>query len=161
MDFYVYDNIYTFNKMYPAQKNNPLSHLKIKQVAITEQKAFWFETDMEREVRNINVNKPYLHIHQGMETFSKMQFDKGPYFIDMKSIIYNPKSKKIEIKKPGSWFWNKPFYIKNVKGHYYGASIPLKKIKTLGDWIYDFHNDRIFIILNYYPGYRDFTHQAS
>lgn len=156
MDFFVYDNVYTFNKAFPAQKHEPLSRLKIKQIAITVQGAFWFETDMNREDHNVNVNQRYLHLHKGIQSMSKMQFDKEPRFIHMQDIIYNPKNKCIEIYSPGKiWPWSKPIFTKNVAGRYYGASIPNKKMKILGDWFFDYHNNRIFAIMNYYPGYKN------
>lgn len=161
MDFYVYDNIYTYNKKFPTNKQYPEANLKVKQIMITEKGAFWFETDFKKEAHNVNVNAPYLHLHKGLQSVSKMQFNKEPYFIDTQKIIYNPKENRIEIKAPGSWFWNKPIFIKNTKGNYYGVDKPKNKIKTLGDWIYDYHNTRMHIILNYYPGYSNFKYQVS
>lgn len=159
MEFIVYDNIYTYHKRMPATKHNPDTHLKVKQIAITENGAFWFETDFKRESTNVEINKPYVHIHQGIQSISKMQFDKDPSFIEMQKITYNPKNRLIEIKKPGGWPWSKPIFIKEAT--YYGVKIPPNKKKVLGDWLYDYPNNRMSIILNYYPGYPNTKYQAS
>lgn len=160
MDFDVYDNIYTYEKMHPTIKHYPESNLKIKQVAITVQGAFWFETDFDKEEHNININRQYLHLHKGVQSLSKMQFKKEPYYIDMQKIIYNPKNRCIEIYDPKAfWPWKKPVFTKKAK--YYGVDMPVKKIKTLGNWFFDYNNQKISAILNYYPGYPDFKYSAS
>lgn len=155
MDFYVFDNDYTYQKIFPAAHRNPLTKIPIEQVAITTKGAFWFETNMNRENHNVNINSPYVHIHKGIRSINQMQFDKDPTFIYMKDVIYNPNLHRIEIYKPGRiWPWSKPIWVKNTKGKYYGTEDPLKKIKTLGNWFYDYSNDRIIITLNYYQSTR-------
>lgn len=158
VEFFVYDNIHTYEKMHPAIIHYPETNLKVKQIAITDWGAFWFETDFNREDHNVNINKPYLHLHKGIKSMSEMQFDKDPYMISMKDVIYNPKTRCIEIYKPGSWSWNpfrKPIFVKRAKNNYYGSELPLRKTKALGEWFYDNSNQFLHIILNYYPGYRN------
>jgi len=155
MDFYVYDNMDTYLKKNPAFEHDELTRLKIKRIAITIQGAFWFETDMDNIAFNTNINRPYVHLHKQMHKFNKMQFEKEPWIIDTKNIVYNPKTKRIEIKKPGAFFWNKPIFTKNVKGKYYGNKIPDKKMKCLGEWFHDHRTQSIHIILNFYPGLYD------
>lgn len=153
MDFYVFDNIYTYDKLFSSARSADLGHLEIKQIVITEKGAFWFETDMNREDHNVNVNRPYLHLHKGIHSLSQMQFKKEPYFIHMKDIIYNPIKKEIQIYKPGGiWPWSKPIFVKHVVGKYYGMEIPVKPIKTRGKWIFDHGEQRISVILDYFTG---------
>jgi hypothetical protein len=154
MDFYVYDNMDMYMKKNPKSfTDDPLVNLEIKRVAITVQGAFWFETDMDNIEFNTNINRPYVHLHKKMHKFSKMQFEKEPSFIDLKNVVYNPKKKTIEIKKPGAMFWNKKLiFMKNVKGRYYGNKIPDNNMKCLGSWFHDHRTQSIHIILNFYPG---------
>ncbi|WP_428323681.1 hypothetical protein [Nitrosopumilus sp.] len=156
MDFHVYDNIYKYKRMYPTTHHYPENHYPIKRIAITEENSFWFETDMKMEDHNVNVNKRYLHLHQGIKSIAKMQFDKEPRFIDTQSdVIYDPKDNCIKIFKPGRiWPWSKPIFIKGIKGRSYFTSKPLKKMKAKGEWIFDHPNQTVHIMLDYYPGNR-------
>ncbi|NIT99606.1 MAG: hypothetical protein GWN01_01270 [Nitrosopumilaceae archaeon] len=160
MDFFVYDNFWTFNKMNKAATED--SQLLIKRIAITNQRAFWFETGMKMEDHNVNINRPYVHLHKGIQSYNRVQFKKDPWFIDtLKDVVYDPKDKKIKIYAPGSfpWPWRKPIFQKNVFGKYYGVDKPDKKIKPLGNWYFNYHNQSIHVILNYFPGYPNFKYQ--
>lgn len=156
MDFYVFDTMDMYKRKNPEIKFDELTNLKIHDIAITDQGAFWFTTNMEREVYNTNLNRPYVHFHKKMEGFTKLQYRKEPTIIDPQKVYYNPKTKKLEIKKPGSiWPWSKPFWSKNVKGRYYGNALPTKNTKVLGEWLFDYRTTSISVILNYYTGLHD------
>lgn len=155
MDFYVYDNITTYNKMHPSRHHYPETDLRIKQVIITHWNSFWIQTEYEREDHNVNINAPYVHLHKGTVNTTKMKFDITPYYIPMQDAIYDPKKKQILIYKPNSFSWNpwrKPLKIKNVKNKYYGSKLPNKKQKASKIWKYDNSTNTIHIILNYYGG---------
>ena len=77
MDFYVYDNVYTFNKRNPfsGSINN---RLEIKSIDIPENSSFWFYTDMQYMQDNVNLQKRYVHIHPGVGTTNTTRFQKEP-----------------------------------------------------------------------------------
>lgn len=62
MDFFVYDNIYTYNKLHPFS-GNINNRLEIEAIDIPENHSFWFYTGMNMVNDNLNVNKRYVHIH--------------------------------------------------------------------------------------------------
>jgi len=151
MDFYVYDNIYTFNK------RNPFTHtvnngLNINKIEIQKNHSFWFYTDMNHIVDNININKRYVHIHPGIGKTNKPSFDGEPYNVNRSNLYYNPKEKRIEI---GGGFLRKPMFAK--KCVYLGSIIPKKKMSILGEWLYDFGQNTVSFILDYNPQKIKFT----
>lgn len=157
MQFVIYDNESTYDKMHPSRHMYPETDLSIKQIAITPWNSFWFETDFEKEDHNVNINAPYVHLHKGIKSLNSMQFDNDPYYIDLKSAIYDPKKRQLLIYKPNTIMWNpwkKPLFVKNVRHNYYGSELPLKPTKTLGKWKFDYSQNSIHIILDYYGGYR-------
>jgi len=157
MDFLVYDNIHTYEKMHPSRKQYPETDLEIKQVVITPWNSFWIQTDFDREEHNVNINQPYVHLHKGIKNTNLMKFDVEPYYIEFQSIEYDPKKRQVVIWKPNSSRWNpwrKPLKIKNVKHKYYGSVLPKKNQKAV-ELRYDISSKQVHIILNYYGGYRD------
>lgn len=158
MDFLVYDNIHTYNKMHPSKHHYPETDILIKQVIITSWNSFWIETDFEpKNPPTVNINKPYVHIHKKIKN-TKMNFDIEPHYIDMESVVYDPKKRRILIYKPNSISWNpwrKPLKIKGVRNNYYGSKLPLKSQKASSTWKYNVSTNQVHIILNYYGGTQD------
>lgn len=145
MDFYVYDNIYTFNKRHPYQGIRN-TRLNINQIEIPENHSFWFYTDMNLIVDNVNLQKRYVHIHNGIGTTNTTRFKKTPKNVKRGDIFYNPKEKRVEIKT-SILPWKKPIYAK--KCVYYGAEIPKKNITIIGEWFYDHSDKSIHLIIDY------------
>lgn len=143
MDFYVYDNIYTYNKRNPFN-GNVNSRLEINAIDIPENHSFWFHTDMQRIEDNVNINKRYVHIHPGIGKTNKPTFNSKPFEVKRNNIYYNPKEKRVEI---GGGLFRKPVFAK--KCIYVGSQTPKKKMSILGQWIFDFGNNTINFILDY------------
>ena len=145
MDFYVYDNIYTYNKREPFN-GVPTSRLKVNSIDIPENHSFWFHTDMNLMRNNVNIQKRYVHIHKGIGSTNEMKFNKEPYHVSRSNMIYNPKEKRIEIG--GGWM-KKPMFAK--KCIYYGSELPHKKMNIVGEWYYNFGMDSMIFIIDYSP----------
>lgn len=143
MDFYVYDNIYTYNKR-EEYNGVPNTRLICDTIDIPENHSFWFHTDMEMKRNNVNLNTRYVHIHNGVGTTNQPKFDKEPLHVTRSNIKYNPKEKRIEI---GGGMFKKPVFAK--KCIYYGANLPVKKMNVLGEWYYNFSNNSMIFILDY------------
>lgn len=148
MDFYIYDNITTYNNRFPYNGKGD-TRLDVTNIYIPETKAFWFTTEQHKEETNINFHKRYLHLHPGMPVVKGMQFDKEPHHALQTEIKYNPKSKCIEIVKAKSFF-RKEIIFKKV-GTYYGSDLPKKPLIVLGNIFYDDSLKQIHFILSYYP----------
>lgn len=144
MDFYVYDNIYTFNKRNPYV--NPNSRLLINNIELPENGSFWFFTDMQLVQHNINIQKRYVHIHPGIGKTNNIKFKKTPKQVKRSDLVYNPKEKRVEVKD-SIFPWKEPMFKKTVK--YYGAELPHKKMSCVGQWIYNFGDNSIHFILDY------------
>jgi len=145
MDFYVYDNIYTYNKHNPFN-GVVVSRLVIDSIDIPENHSFWFHTNMEHLQNNVNLNKRYVHIHPGVGTTNQVRFDKEPYHVNRGNINYNPKKKMVEI---GGGLFRKPVFAKRCI--YYGSALPSKKMSIVGEWFYNFSNESIIFIIDYNP----------
>lgn len=157
MDFFVYDNIHTYERMHPSRQLNPETDLKITDVAITPWNSFWIKTDFDREEHNVNINQPYVHLHKGVKNTNAMKFDIDPHFIPMNSIEYDSKRRQVVIWKPSSSRfnpWRKPLKIKNVRHNYYGQTLPKKNQKAV-EMRYDMTVKQVHIILNYYGGIKN------
>lgn len=143
MDFYVYDNIYTYNKRHPftGVRN---TRLEIKSIDIPENHSFWFYTDMQLMVDNVNLQKRYVHIHPGVGSTNEARFNKEPLHVDRTNMKYSPEDKRVEI---GSGFLKKPVYAK--KCIYYGSEAPKKKMTIVGEWFYDHSDNSIHLILDW------------
>jgi len=145
MDFYVYDNVYTYNKREPFN-GVPTSRLKVNSIDIQSNHSFWFHTDMNLVTNNVNIQKRYVHIHEGIGSTNQMEFKKNPLHVSRSNMIYNPKEKRIEIG--GGWF-KKPIFAK--KCIYYGSELPHKKMNIVGEWYYNFGMDSMVFIIDYSP----------
>jgi len=145
MDFYVYDNVYTYNKREPFN-GVPTSRLKVNSIDIQSNHSFWFHTDMNLVTNNVNIQKRYVHIHEGIGSTNQMEFKKDPLHVSRSNMIYNPKEKRIEIG--GGWF-KKPIFAK--KCIYYGSELPHKKMNIVGEWYYNFGVDSMIFIIDYSP----------
>ena len=145
MDFYVYDNVYTYNKHMPFN-GVETSRLVVNSIDIPENHSFWFHTDMQLSQNNVNIQKRYVHIHEGIGTTNQMRFKKEPYHASRSNLTYNPKEKRVEI---GGGFLRKPVFAK--KCIYYGSELPHKKMSILGEWYYDFGIDSMTFIIDYSP----------
>ena len=145
MDFIVYDNIYTFNKHRPFN-GVEVTRLIVDSIEIPENHSFWFHTNMKLEQNNVNIQKRYVHLHDGIGSTNEMNFKKLPLHVSRSNIIYNPKEKRVEIG--GGWL-RKPVFAK--KCIYYGSELPHKKMNLVGEWFYDFGVDEIIFIIDYNP----------
>lgn len=145
MDFFVYDNIYTYNKR-NVYNGNPNSRLTVDRIELPENGSFWYFTAMNFEQNNVNIQKRYVHIHPGIGTTNQVHFEKNPFHVKKGDMIYNPKEKALEVKEH---FWSKPLFKKTVT--YYGSELPKKKMACIGEWIYDFGNNSIHFIIDYMP----------
>jgi len=148
MDFLVHDNIENYNKRY-IYNGIENTRLDIEQIYIPESGAFWFRTNYDIIERNVNLQKRYLHIHAGLTQFENMQFDKEPHTVKRTEILYNPKSKCIEIKRPKRFFRSEIIFKK--KCLYSGIKLPERPVIVLGNIMYDMSKQCIHFILNYYP----------
>lgn len=149
MDFIVYDNIITFNRHIPFNGNSN-TRLEVTSAYLTERGSFWFDTDFDKEESNVNIHRAYVHIHPGIISMNQSQFDKPPFPITKENMKYNPKTKHLEIRKSILPF-TKPLWKKRVK--YYGSKLPNGKMSVLGTWFFNYYNDAIYFILNYFPEY--------
>ena len=145
MDFLVYDNIYTFNKHRPFN-GVATTRLIVDSIEIPENHSFWFHTDMKMLQNNVNIQKRYVHLHEGIGSTNEMRFKKEAFHVSRSNIIYNPKKKRVEV---GGGFLRKPVFAK--KCVYYGSDLPHKKMSLVGEWFYDFGNDEIIFIIDYNP----------
>ena len=155
MDFILYDNVFTYNKMHSARELFPETDIPIYQMIITPRGALWIYTKYDKTEENVNINVPYLHVHAGINAVAgETEFEDKVWYIEpRKDVIYDPKKKQVIFYKPGSfpWPWRKPLKIKGVAGRYYGRPIT-KKHKVSSNWRYDLSQKTIHIILNYYGG---------
>jgi hypothetical protein len=147
MDFYVYDNIMTFNKLKPDNDIRP-TRFKISRIEIPTNNSFWFFTDMQLQVNNVNLHKPYIHIHPGIGSTNEFKFDKNTLKVTRSNLVYNPKTKRVEVKN-SILPWKKPDFMKKVR--YYGSKHPEKKMSVLGTWYYHFPSNSVHFILDYFP----------
>lgn len=145
MEFIVYDNIYTYNKHQPFN-GVPTTRLVCDSIDIPENHSFWYHTNMKMQQNNLNLNKRYVHIHEGVGTSNKTNFKSEPFHAGRGDIKYNPKEKRVEI---GGGFLKKPVFAK--KCIYYGTELPSKKMNVVGEWYYNFGIDTMIFILDYNP----------
>ena len=95
MDFYVYDNEFTFNN---RNLQAPNSRLYVSDIKITPNGGFWFYTNLSRNETNVNIQGRYIHFHPGITSTNSIKFEKEPFLVPRSSMSYNPKTKKIEIR---------------------------------------------------------------
>jgi len=145
VDFFVYDNVYTFNKRNPFS-GSINSRLEVKSIDIPENRSFWFYTDMEYMQDNVNLQKRYVHIHPGVGTTNTTRFTKEPNHVSRTNFYYNPKDKRVEVRN-SILPWSKPIFAK--KCIYYGSELPAKKMSLMGEWYYDFGDNTIHLIIDY------------
>ena len=142
MEFFVYNNIHDLDNRIPKNEHN---RIDVKKVLIFKKNnVFWFETDYDFHESHVNVNKPFLHIHKGITSLNDMKFNEDPFIAD--KIIYNPKSRCIEIKD-SIWPWKKPIYWK--KSEHIGI-LPEKKTKVEAI-LFNHSKKHMYFILNFFP----------
>lgn len=143
MDFYVYDNMYTYNK---REEFNGVANTRLicDSIEIPENHSFWFHTDMKMVRNNVNLNQRYVHIHEGVGTTNTAKFNKDPFRVTRGNMRYNPKERRIEI---GGGLFKKPVFAK--KCIYYGIELPKKKMNILGEWFYNFSNNSMIFIIDF------------
>lgn len=146
MDFYVYDNIMTYNKLQPFN-GVPNTRISIIGIEIPESGAFWYHTEMQRTESNVNLYKRYVHFHPGIGTTNTLRSNEKIYQVKKEDVKYNPESKCIEIKT-SRLPWKKPIYKKRVK--FYGSQIPKKMTSAIGEWYLNASTNSIHFILDYY-----------
>lgn len=145
MDFYVYDNIMTYNKLNPFN-GNPNNRLEVSRIELPENGSFWFHTQMNHLDNNVNIQGRYVHLHPGIGTTNKVRFKKDPTVVKRGDMVYNPKTKMIEVDE--SWKpWSKPIFAK--RGLYHGATID-KKMTILGEIFFNAGNNSMHFIVDYF-----------
>lgn len=147
VDFYVYDNIITFNKRVPFN-GVANTRIVINKIDIPQNGSFWFFTDMVMNRENVNIQKRYVHIHKGIGTTNKITFKQEPFVVTRSNFIYNINEKRVEVKN-SIWFWKKPLFAKRCV--YYGSEPPTKKLHILGEWFFDFSTNSMHFIIDYFP----------
>ncbi|MDE1839683.1 MAG: hypothetical protein KGH87_07165 [Thaumarchaeota archaeon] len=146
MEFRLYDTFETYKKHNPI-RNDPFMENEIYKTFITKNGNFWFFTHMQYPQHVLDINKPYVHFHDGIDNLNELsseceQVKKYEWF-------YNYSANRIEAKPSKILFWKKPRYVKKVT--YWGKTIQEKRVPCNGKWYYDSTMDRIVIILNYTP----------
>lgn len=147
MDFFIYDNIFTYNKR-NVFNGNPNSRLEVNRIELPENGSFWFFTDMDLQQNNVNIQKRYVHIHPGIGKTNSINFEKTPKEVKKGDLIFNPKTKSLEVRD-SILPWKKPIFVK--QGLYYGSKFPTKKMACVGQWLYNFGNDTMHFIIDYMP----------
>lgn len=157
MDIFVYDNITTYIKRNPNRDDENME-LEVYKTMITKSNSFWFFTHMNKIEENLNINKPYVHWHDGLQSINKMQFDEPPTIISKKQWKYNPKNGYLEANPSRFSYWNgrkyrffKPKYFKKVTYYSSTGKVPPRKMACTGVWFYDLKFQRINIMLDYIP----------
>lgn len=153
MEFYVHDNIENYNNRY-KYNGFEKTRLDVSDIYIPETRAFWFKTNYNVVETNINLNKPYLHIHAGLTQFENMQFDLNPHIVKRTELYYNPLTKSVEVKIPKRFFRSEILFKKRAV--YSGTKLPERPILIMGNIFYDMSKGYIHFILNYYPQKRGF-----
>jgi len=148
MDFYIHDNIETYNKRY-TYNGLEQTRLDVTEIYIPESGAFWFKTDWKMIENNVNLQNRYLHIHEGLTQFVKMQFDIEPHKVKRTELSYNPENKCIEINIPKRFFGKNNIFKK--KCLYKGIALPKRPVTILGNVMYNMDKREIHFVLNYYP----------
>lgn len=147
MDFFVYDNVMTYNKLNPFN-GAPNTRIEVDHIELPENGSFWFFTDMQLVQDNVNIQQRYVHIHPGIGSTNNARFQKPPHTVKRSEIIYNPKTHRVEVKT-SILPWKKPIFAKICK--YYGAELPSKKMTLVGEWYFNFGNKSMHFIINYMP----------
>tara|TARA_R110002126_G_scaffold239608_2_gene382942 strand:+ start:1835 stop:2416 length:582 start_codon:yes stop_codon:yes gene_type:complete len=146
MDFYIYDNIMTFNKLKPNNSLTP-SIYEVSRIELPKNNSFWFFTDMNLHVDNVNLQKKYVHIHPGIGSTNEFTFENNTVVVTKSNLKYDPKNKRVEVKD-SVLPWSKPIFMKKCLFH--GASLPNKKISVAGGWLYDFPTNSMHFIIDYF-----------
>lgn len=145
MEFYVYDNMFTFNGHVP-NNGDPLTRIEVTNIQITADGRFFFSSGMTKEEHNVSLNKPYVHLHPGINSTTSPQFAVPPLDVTPDNLFYDPNRKSVIVKKG---IFNSIKFQKRVV--YYGAELPKKATKIKGSWILDYYTSRIYFILDYFP----------
>lgn len=153
MEFFVFDNIETYNKRFVFDGFDK-TRLYVDQIYIPETGAFWYRTEYSIIEDNVNLHGRYLHLHAGLTQFHKMQFDNEPHAVKRTELFYNPDSKIIEITIPKRFFRKNTIFKK--KALYLGTKLPDNKMTIIGEIIVDVPNQRMNFILNYFPQHKNF-----
>ena len=95
--FIVYDNKPRFDK-HVIYNGNPLSRATIKRILLPEHGAFWFYTDITKDLENVDIHSPYVHLFPGVISTNTMQFKKDPIEVTPTMLKYNPKTGNLEVK---------------------------------------------------------------
>ncbi len=146
MDFYVYDNIMTYNKLQPFN-GVPNTRIEVVGIELPESGAFWFHTDMQLTESNVNMYKRYVHFHPGIGTTNTMRSNEKIHQVKKEEFKYNPEEKCVEVKT-SRLPWKKPIYKKRVK--FYGSELPKKPVSALGIWFYNLSSNSLHFVLDYY-----------
>ncbi len=146
MDFYVYDNIMTYNKLQPFN-GLPNTRVEILGIEIPESGAFWFHTEMQQTESNVNLYKRYVHWHPGIGTTNTLRSNDKIHQVKKENMKWNPENKCIEIRN-SILPWKKPLFMKKVKFH--GSDVPKKKVAILGMCFYNLSTNSIHFVLDYY-----------
>lgn len=148
IEFRVFPDYGTFKQRVPISRKE---HYLIKNIYITSNGAFWFETNKKKMDLTINMNRSFIHLNDSKKiVYDHLQFDKPPFVVTRDNFKYDPKTKQLIIGE-SKWPWKKPVWVKNILGCYTGSEIPLKKTNIRGDWILDRHEKIIYFILDYVP----------
>lgn len=153
MDFFVHDNIETYNKRFVFDGFEK-TRLFVDQLYIPTTGAFWYRTNYKVIEDNVSLHGKYLHLHAGLTQFHNMQFDEEPHAVQRTELFFNPDTKTVEIIIPKKW-WKKETIFKK-KAAYLGTKLPDRKITVLGDIILDIPHEKIHFILNYFPQHKGF-----
>ncbi len=146
MDFYVYDNIMTYNKLQPFN-GVPNTRVEVIGIELPESGAFWFHSEMQQTETNVNMYKRYVHFHPGIGTTNTLRSNEKIYQVKKDNLKYNPEEKCIEVRT-SRLPWKKPLYRKRVR--FYGSALPKKTVSVLGMWFYNLSSNSIHFILDYY-----------
>ena len=152
LEFCVYDNNETYNKIKGNDTDKKQNRFKIKDIWIKPpEKAFWFATDMEKENRHPNLRALYVHLHNGtILPYESVQYDRkmAPILIQKHWLHFNPKKKELLIKN-SILPWQKPLWTKHIQ-KFYSQNTPHKTMKVLGNWSFDYTRNSVDFILNWY-----------
>ena len=153
MEFFVFDNIETYNKRFVFDGFDK-TRLYVDQIYIPETSAFWYRTNYQMIEDNVNLHGRYLHLHAGLTQFQNMQFDKEPHPVKRTELFYNHDTRNIEIIIPKRFFRKDTIFKKKVQ--YIGTELPMKKMSIIGEIIVDVPNQRMNFILNYFPQHKSY-----
>src|SRR5690242_2877136 len=95
--FFVYDTLERFNKHVPYN-GNPLSRIPIEKIVLPENGAFWFYTNLTKDLENVDLDSYYVHLFPGIISHTTKIFNKEPVNVEHETLKYNPKTRNLEVK---------------------------------------------------------------